>query len=96
MIRIEWAWEGVAVSANVVLLDGSRVDPTEPISVSDLPSTEMIYTVSQVARMLNLNLGTVYQLLRGGVIPGKRLGRRWVISRKRFHQWLDDCGQEEV
>jgi len=83
------------VSANVVLLDVSRVDPSDPISVNDRPGTE-IYTVSQVARMLNMNLGTIYQLLRNGVIPAKRLGRRWVISRNRFHEWLDDRKQQEA
>jgi excisionase family DNA binding protein len=83
------------VNANVVLLDVSRVDSSDPISMSDLPATE-IYTVPQVARMLNMNLGTIYQLVRNGVIPAKRLGRRWVISRKRFHQWLDDREQEEA
>ena len=83
------------MSANVVLLDVSRVDPSDPISVNDLPGRE-IYTVSQVARMLNMNLGTIYQLLRNGVIPAKRLGRRWVISRNRFHEWLDDRKQQEA
>ena len=83
------------MSANVVLLDVSRVDPSDPISVNDRPGTE-IYTVSQVARMLNMNLGTIYQLLRNGVIPAKRLGRRWVISRNRFHEWLDDRKQQEA
>jgi len=82
------------VNANIIQLDVSRVDASDPITVSDLPGTE-IYTVPQVARMLDMNLGTVYQLVRSGVIPAKRLGRRWVISRKRFHQWLDDRGQEE-
>jgi excisionase family DNA binding protein len=86
--------EGVTVNADVIQLDVSRVDSWDPITVSDLPGTE-IYTVPQVARMLNMNLGTIYQLLRDGVIPAKRLGRRWVISRKRFHQWLDDRGQEK-
>jgi excisionase family DNA binding protein len=82
------------VNANVIQLDVSRIDTSDPIPIGDLPGPE-IYTVPQVARMLNLNLGTIYQLLRNGVIPAKRLGRRWVISRKRFHQWLDDRGQEE-
>ena len=80
------------MSTNVVLLDGSRFDPADPIAVSDLPGTE-IYTVAQVVCMLNMNRGTVYQLLRDGVIPAKRLGRRWVIPRKRFHQWLDGLDQ---
>lgn len=83
------------MSTNVVLLDGSRFDPADPISVNDLPGTE-IYTVAQVGRMLNMNLGTVYQLLRDGVIPAKRLGRRWIIPRKRFHQWLDGLENKEV
>ena len=82
------------MNTNVIQLDVSRVNSSDPITVSDLPGTE-IYTVPQVARILNMNLGTIYQLLRNGVIPAKRLGRRWVISRNRFHQWLDDRGQEE-
>lgn len=80
---------------NVVLLAGTHFDPDEPISVKDLPGSE-IYTVMDVAHMLNINVGTVYQLLRNGAIPAKRLGRRWVIPRKRFHGWLDGLEQEEV
>jgi excisionase family DNA binding protein len=83
------------VNAKVMLLDGARFDPADPISVKDLPSPE-IYTVVQVARMLSINVGTVYQLLRDGAIPGKRLGRRWVIPRKRFHEWLDGLEQGKV
>ncbi|MGH3828236.1 MAG: helix-turn-helix domain-containing protein [Pseudonocardiaceae bacterium] len=83
------------MSTNIALLDGSRFDPDDPISVSDLPGRE-IYTVAQVARMLNMNLGTVYHLLREGVIPAKRLGRRWVIPRKRFHRWLDGLSNGEA
>jgi len=77
------------VIASVTLLDGSRFDPADPISVKDLPGLE-IYTVSDVARMLSINVGTAYRLLRNGTIPAKRLGRRWVIPRKRFHEWLEE------
>ena len=83
------------MSTDVMLLDGPLLKPVDPISVSDLPDQE-IYTVTQVARMLSINVGTVYQLLRNGVIPARKLGRRWVISRKRFHKWLDGLEQEEV
>jgi excisionase family DNA binding protein len=27
--------------------------------------------------------------LRDGTIPAERVGRRWVISRRRLHAWLD-------
>ncbi|MGH4012089.1 MAG: helix-turn-helix domain-containing protein [Pseudonocardiaceae bacterium] len=80
---------------NVMLRDGNHFDPVEPISVKDLPDSE-IYTARGVASMLSINVGTMYQLLRNGVIPAKRLGRRWVIPRKRFHEWLDGLEQEEV
>jgi len=83
------------VSAQVMLLDGTCIDPADPISVKDLPGPE-IYTVAHVARMLSINVGTAYQLLRDGVIPANRLGRRWVISRKRFHEWLDGLEQERA
>ena len=75
---------------NVITLDGARLDDLpDPVSINDLPNLE-IYTVPQVAHMLNMTPGTVYQLLRNGTIPARRLGRRWLISRRRFHDWLDD------
>lgn len=83
------------MSAQVMLLDGTCIDSADPISVKDLPGPE-IYTVAQVARMLSISVGTAYQLLRDGVIPARRLGRRWVISRKRFHEWLDGLEQERA
>jgi excisionase family DNA binding protein len=78
-----------------MLLEGKCFDPADPISVKDLPGPE-IYTVAHVAHMLGINVGTVYQLLRDGAIPAKRLGRRWVIPRKRFHEWLDGLEQERA
>jgi excisionase family DNA binding protein len=83
------------MSTSVVRLDGSRFDWTDPISAKDL-SVQEIYTVAHVAHMLGINVGTAYQLLRNGTIPAKRLGRRWVIPRKRFHEWLDGLEQAEV
>lgn len=83
------------MSTNVMLLDETHLDPADSISVKDLAGRE-VYTVMDVARMLSINVSTVYQLLRKDVIPAKRLGRRWVIPRKRFHEWLNGLEQEEV
>lgn len=52
------------------------------------------YTVMEVARLLNLSRGLTYQYLREGLIPATRIGRRWLIPRKRFHEWLDGLGVE--
>lgn len=48
-------------------------------------------TVPELAGLLHLSLGTTYQYLRRGVIPARRVGRRWVISRRRIESWLDDA-----
>jgi len=49
------------------------------------------YTVDEVARLLGLSRGNAYQFVKDGVIPAKRIGRRWVISRASFHAWLAEA-----
>jgi excisionase family DNA binding protein len=67
--------------------DESR-DQLRPGAVVPL-GERAVYTVKEVAYLLSLSLGNTYELLRDGTIPADRLGRRWVISRVRFHAWLD-------
>lgn len=80
-------------SNNVVPIFDSR-------TVAELGPTRKIdphratYTVMEVARLLNLSRGLTYQYLREGLIPAARIGRRWLIPRKRFHEWLDGLGVE--
>lgn len=68
-------------------------------TVAELGPTQKInphratYTVMEVARLLNLSRGLTYQYLREGLIPATRIGRRWLIPRKRFHEWLDSLGE---
>lgn len=50
-----------------------------------------VYTVAEVSRLLSLSLGGTYELVRTGVIPGRKLGGRWVIPKRAFHAWLDSC-----
>ena len=64
---------------------------TEPTLID---TTRLTYTVDEVAYLLSLSRGITYQYVRDGVIPAERLGRRWLVPRKRFHAWLD--GQKEV
>ncbi|MDT7647318.1 MAG: hypothetical protein QOC75_4318 [Pseudonocardiales bacterium] len=49
----------------------------------------LTYTVDEVARLLKLSRGAAYQHVRDGVIPAERVGRRWLVPRKRLHAWLD-------
>ena len=54
------------------------------------------YTVDEVAVLLDLSRGNAYRYVREGVIPAKRIGRRWMVPRKSFHAWLESCEAEEV
>jgi excisionase family DNA binding protein len=66
-----------------------------PFEFRRLPNREQlakeraVYTVKEVAFLLTLSLGNAYELVRDGTIPAERLGRRWVVPRKRFHAWID-------
>ena len=53
------------------------------------PIGRAVYTVAEVAELLSLSLGSTYALIRSGDIPARKLGGRWVVSRRRFHDWLD-------
>jgi excisionase family DNA binding protein len=54
-----------------------------------IDTAALTYTVDEVARLLNLSRGATYERVRDGSIPAQRMGRRWLIPRRRFHAWLD-------
>ncbi len=56
----------------------------------------LTYSVDQVAVLLGIARGVAYESVRNGEIPATRVGRRWLIPRKRFHAWLDSAGTREV
>jgi len=69
-----------------------RLETGDAVSWNDLPMPE-IYTVSEIATLLKISRGMAYELVQQGEIPAKRLGRRWVIPRARFHTWLNDLSE---
>jgi excisionase family DNA binding protein len=48
--------------------------------------------VPEVAQRLGLGRLAVYAMLEQGIIPGIRLGRRWIITRHAYEQWERTCG----
>lgn len=54
-----------------------------------IDTARLTYTVDEVAALLKLSRSVTYQYVREGVIPAQRVGKRWLISRKRLHSWLD-------
>ena len=49
----------------------------------------LTYTPEEVARMLGLHPNSVYAMLKRGELPGFKAGHKWLISKIRFHAWLD-------
>jgi excisionase family DNA binding protein len=49
-------------------------------------------TVPEIARRLGIGRLAVYELLKRGIVPGIRLGRRWIVTRHAYEQWERTCG----
>ena len=49
-------------------------------------------SVPEIARRLDIGRVAVYAMLDQGILPGIRLGRRWIITRHAYEQWERTCG----
>lgn len=57
---------------------------------ADSPSTRM--SVQEIAQRLSIGRVAVYSMLEQGIIPGVRLGRRWIVTRQSYLAWERTCG----
>jgi excisionase family DNA binding protein len=70
--------------------------PPEPDHPDGPPATVLpfqpraVYTVQELAEFLALSLTSTYTALRDGTIPARKVGARWIISRRRIDAWLDE------
>jgi excisionase family DNA binding protein len=49
-------------------------------------------SVLEIAARLNIGRLAVYAMLEQQILPGIRLGRRWIITRYAYEQWERTCG----
>ena len=49
-------------------------------------------SVAEIAKRLDIGRLAVYALLEQRIVPGVRLGRRWIITRSAYEQWERTCG----
>ena len=49
-------------------------------------------SIPEIARRLNVGLLAVYTMLEHGLLPGFRVGRRWLVTRYAFEAWERTCG----
>ena len=52
--------------------------------------------VPEIANRLGIGRLAVYSMLEQGIIPGIRLGRRWIVTHAAFEQWERSCGRSRV
>ena len=53
---------------------------------------KIVYTPSEVAKLLHIRPQTVYALLENGTIPALRLNTRWRVPIDAFNEWLKSEG----
>jgi len=49
-------------------------------------------SVKEIGQRLTIGRVAVYRMLEQGIIPGIRLGRRWIVTRHAYEQWERTCG----
>ena len=54
-----------------------------------VPTDEVFLTTEEVLEYLQVNLRTVYRLIKAGKIPAVRVGRQWRFRKRDIDSWLD-------
>ncbi len=62
--------------------------------IGNRPSNRV--TIQEIASRLSIGRQTVYAMLEQGVLPGIRLGSRWLITRHAYQEWERTCGMRDL
>jgi excisionase family DNA binding protein len=52
-------------------------------------------TIPEIASRLNIGRLAVYAMLEQGLLPGLRVGRRWIVTRHAYENWERTCGTQK-
>jgi excisionase family DNA binding protein len=63
-----------------------------PISDSSKLPLKNRLSVADIAARLAIGKMAVYRMLEDGILPGIRLGKRWLVTRHAYEQWERNCG----
>ncbi len=55
----------------------------------NLSTDEIFLTTEEVLEYLQVNLRTIYRLIKAGKIPAVRVGRQWRFRKRDIDAWLD-------
>jgi two-component system cell cycle sensor histidine kinase/response regulator CckA len=62
----------------------------------NLPTDETFLTTEEVLEYLNVNLRTVYRLIKAGSIPAVRVGRQWRFRKRDLDNWLESQRHTDI
>ena len=50
--------------------------------------------IPEIARRLGVGQLKVYAMLDANIVPGIRVGRKWIVTRYVYEQWERTCGAQ--
>lgn len=53
-------------------------------------------SIPEIAERLRIGRTAVYNMLESGILPGIRVGRRWIVTRYAFEEWERTCGMRSA
>lgn len=68
-------------------------DESNPMNESERKTR---ITVDEIADDLGIGVVAVRRMLEARIIPAVRLGRRWIVTRHVYRQWVRTCGQTRI
>ena len=57
---------------------------------------KLVYSVTEIAKLLDIGRSKAYELVRSGTIPSLRLGRRIVIPKLALSRFLAECAHQNA
>lgn len=60
-----------------------------------VPSDKRVYSVDEIAGLLNISRGSAYELIKEGLFSTVRIGSAIRVSKKSFDEWLDNQRSQE-
>jgi excisionase family DNA binding protein len=63
-------------------------------SPTDESPTSSRISIIEIAQRLQVGRLAVYSMLERGIIPGIRVGHRWIVTRHAYMNWERTCGSD--
>jgi excisionase family DNA binding protein len=72
--------------------------PKKRASRSSTPTNKMreVLDVGMTANLLMVSTDTVYDLLKRGELPGRKVGRKWLTTRSVVLRWIEQSSEHDT